>query len=298
MSKKLDSILKKLESEKNQQKIKKINITLSILALFFVARLYSEFNLTNLKITNRFTLAVLVQIVVLFISYKIWKNFLINNNVEINSSYLDNWSQANINKYIPGGIGLSITRFSIAKNLSIDSKKLFFGMIEDQLKGILIVFPFIIASFILVSELQKNYFYFFSIALTLYIISKLSNQYSKRLNFNSLFSKNFIFIFLSNIMQVGVNFLVLSTLLDTTNVQLIYISILYCVSASLSLIFIGSPAGLGIREFIFYIYSTNLLTNEIMLSYLFLIRIISVVTDVSFYLLSKLLIKIDKKNYF
>tara|TARA_B100001939_G_scaffold339867_1_gene347212 strand:+ start:247 stop:1143 length:897 start_codon:yes stop_codon:yes gene_type:complete len=298
MSKKLDSILKKLESEKNQQKIKKFNITLSILALFFVARLYSEFNLTNLKITNRFTLAVLVQVVVLFISYKIWKNFLINNNVEINSSYLDNWSQANINKYIPGGIGLSITRFSIAKNLSIDSKKLFFGMIEDQLKGILIVFPFIIASFILVSELQKNYFYFFSIALTLYIISKLSNQYSKRLNFNSLFSKNFIFIFLSNIMQVGVNFLVLSTLLDTTYVQLIYISILYCVSASLSLIFIGSPAGLGIREFIFYIYSTNLLTNEIMLSYLFLIRIISVVTDVSFYLLSKLLIKIDKKNYF
>ena len=90
MSKKLDSILKKLESEKNQQKIKKINITLSILALFFVARLYSEFNLTNLKITNRFTLAVLVQVVVLFISYKIWKNFLINNNVEINSSYLDN----------------------------------------------------------------------------------------------------------------------------------------------------------------------------------------------------------------
>ena len=235
---------------------------------------------------------------VLFISYKIWKNFLINNNVEINSSYLDNWSHSNINKYITGGIGLSITRFSIAKNLSIDSKKTFFGMIEDQLKGILIVFPFIIASFILVSELQKNYFYFFSIALTLYIISKLSNQYSKRLNFNSLFSKNYIFIFLSNIMQVGVNFLVLSTLLDTTNVQLIYISILYCVSASLSLIFIGSPAGLGIREFIFYIYSTNLLTNEIMLSYLFLIRIISVVTDVSFYLLSKLLIKIDKKNYF
>ena len=77
MSKKLDSILKKLESEKNQKKIKKFNVALSILAIFFVARLYSEFNLTSLKITNRFTLVVLVQIVVLFISYKIWKNFLI-----------------------------------------------------------------------------------------------------------------------------------------------------------------------------------------------------------------------------
>ena len=136
-------------------------------------------------------------------------------------------------------------------------------MIEDQFKGILIVFPFIIASFIFVSELQKNYFYLFSIVLTLYLLSKISNKYSNKLNFKSLFSKNFIFIFLSNITQVGVNFLVLSTLLESTNVQLIYISILYSVSASLSLIFIGSPAGLGIRELIFYIYSSNLLTNEI-----------------------------------
>ena len=228
---------------------------------------------------------------IMFISYKIWKNFLINNNIETNALYLDNWSQANINKYIPGGIGLPITRFSISKNLSKDSKNLIFGMIEDQLKGVIIIFPFIIGSFIFVRELQKNYFYFISVALTLYLISKISDWYSKKLNFKSLFYKNFIFIFISNIMQVGVNFLVLSTLLDSTNVQLIYISILYCVSSALSLIFIGSPAGIGIREFIFYIYSSNLLTNEIMLSYLFLIRVIFVITDVSFYLLSKLLIK-------
>lgn len=291
MSKKLDSILKKLESEKNQKNIKKFNIVLSILAIFFVARLSSEFNLTSIKITNSLIFALIMQLMIMFISYKIWKNFLINNNIETNALYLDNWSQANINKYIPGGIGLSITRFSISKNLSKDSKKLIFGMIEDQLKGVIIIFPFIIGSFIFVRELQKNYFYFISVALTLYLISKISDWYSKKLNFKSLFYKNFIFIFLSNIMQVGVNFLVLSTLLDSTNVQLIYISILYCVSSALSLIFIGSPAGIGIREFIFYIYSSNLLTNEIMLSYLFLIRVIFVITDVSFYLLSKLLIK-------
>ena len=166
-------------------------------------------------------------------------------------------------------------------------------MIEDQLRGAVLVFPFFIISFILKSELQKIYLYFFSITLALYLISKISNQYSKRLNFKSLFSRNLIFIFLSNVMQVVINYLVLSTLLDSSNVELIYISILYCVSASLSLIFIGSPAGIGIRELIFYIYSSSLLTNEIMLSYLLLIRIISVVADVSFYLLSKLFIKIN-----
>ena len=293
MSKKFEAILKILESEKNQNNIKKFNIFLSILAVFFIGRLYSEFNLTSLKISNTFIFALITHLMFLFVLYKIWRNFLINNNVETNTSYLDNWGQANLNKYIPGGIGLSITKISIAKNLSIDSKKILFGMIEDQLRGAVLVFPFFIISFILKSELQKIYLYFFSITLTLYLISKISNQYSKRLNFKSLFSRNLIFIFLSNVMQVVINYLVLSTLLDSSNVELIYISILYCVSASLSLIFIGSPAGIGIRELIFYIYSSSLLTNEIMLSYLLLIRIISVVADVSFYLLSKLFIKIN-----
>lgn len=293
MSKKFESILKILESEKNQKNIKKFNIFLSILAVFFIGRLYSEFNFVSLKISNTFIFALIMQLMFLFVLYKIWKNFLINNNVETNTSYLDNWGQANLNKYIPGGIGLSLTKISIAKNLSIDSKKILFGMIEDQLRGAVLVFPFFIISFLLKSELQKIYFYFFSITLALYLMSKISNQYSKRLNFKSLFSRNLVFIFLSNVIHVVINYLVLSTLLDSSNVELIYISILYCVSASLSLIFIGSPAGIGIRELIFYIYSSNLLTNEIMLSYLLLIRIISVVTDVSFYLLSKLFIKIS-----
>ena len=293
MSKKFEAILKILESEKNQNNIKKFNIFLSILAVFFIGRLYSEFNLTSLKISNTFIFALITHLMFLFVLYKIWRNFLINNNIETNTSYLDNWGQANLNKYIPGGIGLSITKISIAKNLSIDSKKILFGMIEDQLRGAVLVFPFFIISFILKSELQKIYVYFFSITLALYLISKISNQYSKRLNFKSLFSRNLIFIFLSNVMQVVINYLVLSTLLDSSNVELIYISILYCVSASLSLIFIGSPAGIGIRELIFYILSSSLLTNEIMLSYLLLIRIISVVADVSFYLLSKLFIKIN-----
>lgn len=293
MSKKFEAILKILESEKNQKNIKKFNIFLSILAVFFIGRLYSEFNLTSLKISNTFIFALITHLMFLFVLYKIWRNFLINNNIETNTSYLDNWGQANLNKYIPGGIGLSITKISIAKNLSIDSKKILFGMIEDQLRGAVLVFPFFIISFILKNEIQKIYFYFFSITLALYLISKISNQYSKKLNFKSLFSRNLIFIFLSNIIQVVINYLVLSTLLDSSNVELIYISILYCVSASLSLIFIGSPAGIGIRELIFYIYSSSLLTNEIMLSYLLLIRIISVVADVSFYLLSKLFIKIN-----
>ena len=291
MIKKLKSILKKLESEKNQKNIRKFNIVLSMLAIVFVARLYSEFNLQSLKITNTYFFAFMMQLIFLFFLYKIWRNFLINNNVATNSSYLDNWSQANLNKYIPGGIGLSITKLSIAKNLSSDAKKIFFGMIEDQLRGVIIIFPFLIASFVFINELQKIYIYFFSIILMLYLMSKISNKYSKKLNFKSIFNKNLTYIFLSNLIQIIVNFIVLSELLSSTNIELIYVSILYCVSGSLSLIFIGSPAGIGIREIIFYIYTSTLLNNEIMLLYLLLIRFISVIADISFYLLSKLFTK-------
>ena len=291
MIKKLKSILKKLESEKNQKNIRKFNIALSMLAIVFVARLYSEFNLQSLKITNTYFFAFMMQLIFLFFLYKIWRNFLINNNVATNASYLDNWSQANLNKYIPGGIGLSITKLSIAKNLSSDAKKIFFGMIEDQLRGVIIIFPFLIASFVFINELQKIYIYFFSIILMLYLMSKISNKYSKKLNFKSIFNKNLTYIFLSNLIQIIVNFIVLSELLSSTNIELIYVSILYCVSGSLSLIFIGSPAGIGIREIIFYIYTSTLLNNEIILLYLLLIRFISVIADISFYLLSKLFTK-------
>ena len=62
MSKKFEAILKILESEKNQKNIKKFNIFLSILAVFFIGRLYSEFNLTSLKISNTFIFANYVPI--------------------------------------------------------------------------------------------------------------------------------------------------------------------------------------------------------------------------------------------
>jgi len=293
MSKKIDIVLKKLEAEKNQIIIKKFNMALSLFAIFFIARLFNEFDYASFKISIKLIFAFLTQLLFLYTLYKIWKNFIVGNTIEANTSILENWSQANINKYIPGGIGLSVTRFSISKNLSKDSKKLFFGMIEDQLKGAFLVFPFLVLTLFFETEFQKINLYSFSIIISLYLISNISEKYANRFNFKSLFHKNLLLILLSNVLQILVNFLILSSLLDFKIIEIVYISILYCVSASLSLIFIGSPAGLGIREIIFYIYSSNLLSNELMISYLLLVRIISVTTDIAFYLLCKFSLKLN-----
>ena len=234
-----------------------------------------------------------MQIIFLFTLFSIWRNFLLNNNVDPNTSFIENWSQANVNKYIPGGIGLSITRFSISKNLSKDSKKIFFGMVEDQIRGAILVLPFMMASFFFEGFVEKNFLYLFTFIISLFLIFKVSNVYSTKLNFKSLFIGNLSFIAFSCVFQIAINFVILSTLFNSTYSQLIYISILYFVSASLGLLFIGSPAGLGIREFIFYIYASNLLTSEIMLSYLFLVRVLSISADIVFYLISKLIIKFN-----
>ena len=167
MSKKLESILKKLESEKNQNFIKRFNSSLSFIAIFFILRLYSEYSFTDFKFTYVFILALIMQIIFLFTLFSIWRNFLLNNNVDPNTSFIENWSQANVNKYIPGGIGLSITRFSISKNLSKDSKKIFFGMVEDQIRGAILVLPFMMASFFLKVSLKKI-FCIFLLLLFLY----------------------------------------------------------------------------------------------------------------------------------
>ena len=159
MNKKLESILKKFESKKNQNFIKRFNSILSLIAIFFIVRLFSEYSFTNFKFTNLFILALIMQIIFLFTLFGIWRNFLLNNNVNPNTSFIENWSQANLNKYIPGGIGLSITRFSISKNLSKDSKKIFFGMIEDQTRGAILVLPYMMASFFFEGLLEKNFLY-------------------------------------------------------------------------------------------------------------------------------------------
>ena len=293
MSKKLESILKKFESKKNQNFIKRFNSILSLIAIFFIVRLFSEYSFTNFKFTNLFILALIMQIIFLFTLFGIWRNFLLNNNVDPNTSFIENWSQANVNKYIPGGIGSSITRFSISKNLSKDSKKIFFGMIEDQTRGAILVLPYMMASFFFEGLLEKNFLYLFTFTTSLFLIFKVSKVYSTKLNFKSLFIDNLTFITFSCALQIAINFTILSTLFNSTYSQLIYISILYFVSASLGLLFIGSPAGLGIREFIFYIYASNLLTSEIMLSYLILIRVISISADIVFYFIAKLLSKLN-----
>ncbi len=184
------SLLEKLESEENQNRIKKINIVISFIAVIFIFNLLNSFEFSIIEIDLNLIYPILVYIIFLLTSFFIWKRFLINNKIEVNSNYLSNWALSNINKYIPGGIGLSITRFSITKNISKDSKKILYGLIEDQFKHFILIFPFLIFSFLINDLSFKIYFYLVSIIAFILLYLKISKIYSRKLKFVSLFFNN------------------------------------------------------------------------------------------------------------
>ena len=155
------------------------------------------------------------------ILFLVWKKFLIQNRIESNTSYFENWALSNVNKYIPGGIGLTITRFSVSKNLNKDTKKIFYGLLEEQLRGAVLVIPFLLVSSVLVDKELRIYFYIASYVLTLIFVSKISIIYSRKLSFISVFKNNQMLLFLSNFTQIGFNFLILSTILDKTFIDIL-----------------------------------------------------------------------------
>ena len=296
MNKKIQYIFEKLESEKSQNLIKKLNGFISFISIVFIFRISTEHNLSKLKINEFYFFILAIQLVFLASVYKIWKNFLLNNKVETNSSILNNWSLANLNKYIPGGIGVTITKFSISKNLSKDSKKIFFGMVEDQLRGAVLVLPFIIFSGVTSNIQFKILIYIFLFIFTLYCCSIFSKRYSEKLKFSSIFQKNLTLIFTSGLLNITVNYLILYSFVDIETVSLIYISILYFISSSIGLIFIGSPAGIGIRESIFYFLSLNILTRELFFSYILISRFVSIFSDIFFFFIANLITKLEEKK--
>ena len=291
MKDKFHHILKILEQEKSQNYIKKLNTFFSLIAVFFMVNIVLNSKVRSLELDFSYIFICFINIFLLYIHFSIWKRFLNQNKIETNTSYFENWALSNVNKYIPGGIGLTITRFSVSKNLNKDTKKIFYGLLEEQLRGAVLVIPFLLASSLFEDKEFRIYFYVASYVLTLIFISRISITYSRKLSFISIFKNNQILLLLSNFTQIAFNYTILSSILDKTFYDTLYLAIIYSVTVSLSLVFVGSPAGLGIREIIFYFFSSNLLSNDELLLFLLAIRAVMIFSDFIFLAASKFLIK-------
>jgi len=257
----LDNIL-----NNHVSKIKFLNRLLTIICLFFLFRLTQ-----NIDFRFQFDfeyLAASLLIIVGYLFQSISWSLILKNKFE--STIVISWFVSVIGKYIPFKIGVPLLRVSEdVENSEVQSHKYFVSFLKEFLFQILSGFMFS-TIYILAKLSGVNVFMIFGIYLILNLFFSIylkSNLFL--INFFNTISYLFFLlaiVFTGNILFGEINF---------------DLGIAYIVSSVVSLIFVGSPAGIGIREYLFiFLFQSNLIYFEInYLQFLVSIRIIFIFSD-------------------
>jgi len=257
----LDNIL-----NNHVSKIKFLNRLLTIICLFFLFRLTQ-----NIDFRFQFDfeyLAASLLIIVGYLFQSISWSLILKNKFE--STIVISWFVSVIGKYIPFKIGVPLLRVSEdVENSEVQSHKYFVSFLKEFLFQILSGFMFS-TIYILAKLSGVNVFMIFGIYLILNLFFSIylkSNLFL--INFFNTISYLFFLlaiVFMGNLMFGEINF---------------DLGIAYIVSSVISLIFVGSPAGIGIREYLFiFLFQSNLIYFEInYLQFLVSIRIIFIFSD-------------------
>lgn len=247
-------------------KIKFFNRLLTIICLFFLFRLTQ-----NIDFQFQFEVEYIAASLLIIVGYlfqSISWSLILKNKFE--STVVISWFVSVIGKYIPFKIGVPLLRVSEdVENSEVQSNKYFVSFLKEFLFQILsgVMFSTI---YILTKISEVDVFVIIGIYLILnlgFSIYLKSNLFL--INFFNTISYLFFLlaiVYIGNLMFGEINF---------------DLGIAYIVSSVISLIFVGSPAGIGIREYLFiFLFQSNLIYFEInYLQFLVSIRIIFIFSD-------------------
>lgn len=247
-------------------KIKFLNRLLTIICLFFLFRLTQ-----NIDFRFQFEVEYIAASLLIIVGYlfqSISWSLMLKDKFE--STIVISWFVSVIGKYIPFKIGVPLLRVSEdVENSDVQSHKYFVSFLKEFLFQIIsgVMFSTI---YILAKISEVNVFVIFGIYLILnlgFSIYLKSNLFL--INFFNTISYLFFLlaiVYIGNLMFREINF---------------DLGIAYIVSSVISLIFVGSPAGIGIREYLFiFLFQSNLIYFEInYLQFLVSIRIIFIFSD-------------------
>jgi len=280
---------KLLSNESYQSRLSKINLILATLSCIFIFFIYKDLkNTLNLKYTFN-----IVEILVLIFNYilgiKIWQKYSFNNYGENFGKDYSHWAFSRIGRYIPGGLAVLSMRVSEKIPKEKNKSNQIFGILEEQfLSPLIIICTFLIFSFIPISFSEVVLFVVFLLTFFLFrfIYLKIVNNLK-----SILFSP---FLVMIHILSFFVFLFIVSQNIGVGNPQ--ETALFYQFSTSLSLLFVGVPAGLGIREIIYYLVSEDIVSKEILFLILFQTRINILICDIFFGLIGFFNIYIKKKT--
>jgi len=251
--------------------IKKFNYLLSSASLFFVIRYFW---------LQGFSMS--FDIKILFLSPLLWLAYLLFaiswclniNNKKINKDYILIWFISLIGKYLPFKVGIPLFRISESKKYfdDFDTKRNIKTLIIEQL---FIIFWGLYFGSLFFLPQNINFFVIAPVSIFIGLILTLLIGYI----FKTF--KQFVIV---NIYILFGQFLILTYLVFIFEFEFGYFDLAsvasYVLVSSLSLLFVGAPAGIGIREFL-YIQLINYsnLSYEIA-SFAIIIRIVFLLNEV------------------
>jgi hypothetical protein len=263
-----------ISKDKNQRILKKINLLLSFLCIYFIWNIFTQYKsniLFNLTIEEAF-----LVIISYILAGLLWSKYMKDNYQGKLSDYFYNWSFSKIGKFIPTGLVTLTVRLNQKVSKNKTSKEIFYGVLEEQFLFPLVSIPAI--GLYLSHKFENQYIYLLPIyfGTFFYVIKFL---YSKiRGDKNTLMSYPYLFI-----SYLLFQFLLLYFIAENMGYEDSFtLACYYFLSSSLGLFFIGVPAGIGIREAIFLMVTNNFLADVLLLDYAIKVRLVFIIADLFF----------------
>ena len=277
-----------ISKENNQKKLKKINLGLSIVCVFFIVSILdgyqNSFSFKSIKFS---------EITLLFIAYftagYLWSTYMKDNFKGNFKDYFYNWALSNVGKFFPSGVMLLAVRLN-QDTEEKSSKDIFYGVLEEQFLFPIISIPAL--GFVIFFEHGNYSMYFFPIYLVVffYIVKKIYVR--TKIRNKSLIDYPTLFL-----LSLYIQFLTLYHIAESIGYDNPFrIAAYYLLSSSLGLFFVGVPAGFGIREAIFFTITNSFMGNAFLLEYIVKVRVIYLLADIFFGVLGFLNIYL-KNNY-
>ncbi len=257
-----------------QKKLKTINVGIALIAIAYIVTII-YLNGESLKILFSINL---LEVLLLGLTYFImgitWVKFSTDSVSTKKKNIFFDWSYSNIGKYFPGGVGLiSIRLNQDAENGN--SKKILFGLFEEQFLIPVLSLPVLfISSFFL----ENEYFYVLFISVQIVFVYLFKSGYFVNKKIKNISILNFSNYLIITILLT--NFLTFFVFYNLGYENYLNLGIYYLIASYAGLLFVGIPAGLGIREGIFlFLLGANFVVSQD-LSALIYFRILYLIVDV------------------
>ena len=242
---KLDIIFSFISKKSFQDRLRKINVFIALISILLVIRMFTNESLDIREINNLNILEIIYLAIIYLNNAYIWSKFSNQNISNVNFKVFADWAYSNIGKYIPGGIGLALIRLNQDGDEN-KSKKIIFGLLEEQFLYPLLSIPVLILCKFLI-KIENFIFVYIFVQIVFFYLFKYFYLLNKTIKYNSMikFSKSILFSLLSS--NLIIFFIFYNQGIDDYLLKAIF----YLIASNVGLFFVGVPAGIGIRELIF-----------------------------------------------